>query len=372
MNIKAVTEADEFSALEDEWKALLRNSNSGNVFLTWEWISTWWECFSTGRQPWILTARRIDDGQLLGLAPLNVQRRVYRNIFSYRELSFMENQLAAPDHLDIISGAGFEEDVAAAFVSYIFENRSMWDMIRLDDAASESLFLRLILDKKPPCAMISYQACPYIQLTETWERYLSGLSKNARHNILRYGNRLRKEYPDQVNYWRVEKKDDLLKMTDVFFSLHLERKSEQQQESTFNDQQLLIFIQKIVNKFHENGWLYFYILTVKQEPIAAILCFFYKGIFSFYQQGHNPSWAVYSPGRQITAYAVQQAILNGAREFEFLRGDEPYKYNWTDKIHNDICIAMPTSHWSQLLFKMRNIHESIKHKYQKNVLKAQE
>ncbi|NCO50549.1 MAG: GNAT family N-acetyltransferase [Deltaproteobacteria bacterium] len=161
-------------------------------------------------------------------------------------------------------------------------------------------------------------------------------------------------------------------MTDVFFSLHLERKSEQQQESTFNDQQLLIFIQKIVNKFHENGWLYFYILTVKQEPIAAILCFFYKGIFSFYQQGHNPSWAVYSPGRQITAYAVQQAILNGAREFEFLRGDEPYKYNWTDKIHNDICIAMPTSHWSQLLFKMRNIHESIKHKYQKNVLKAQE
>lgn len=364
MNIKAVTQPDEFSALENEWKALSRSISSDNVFLTWEWISTWWECFSQGRQLWILTARRIADGKLLGLAPLNVQRIVYRNVFSCRELSFMENQLAAPDHLDIISGEGFEEDIAAAFVNYIFENRSMWDVIKLDDAASESLFLRLILEKKASCARISYKPCPYIQLTETWEHYLSGLSRNARHNILRYGNRLRKEYPAQVTYWRVERIDDLLRMTDIFFSLHLERKSEQQQNSTLKDEQLLTFIQKLVHKFHENGWLHFYILAVKEEPIAAVLCFLYKGIFSFYQQGHNPSWAVYSPGRQITAYAVQRAIANGAFEFDFLRGSESYKYTWTDKTHNDICLALPLNYWARLLIIMRNISRGIGHKYQ--------
>jgi CelD/BcsL family acetyltransferase involved in cellulose biosynthesis len=370
MNVKITTQPDDFSALENEWKALSQNSNSDNVFLTWEWISTWWECFSTGRQLCILTARRINDGKLLGLAPLNIQRRVYKNIIPYRELSFMENQEAAPDHLDIISGADSEEEVAKAFVNYIFENRSMWDVIKLDNAASGSLFLRLMLEKKAASAMISYQPCPYIQLTETWENYLSGLSKNARHNILRYGNRLSKEYPDQVKYWRVEKKDDLLRMTDIFFSLHLDRKSEQQQDSTFNDQRLLKFIQKIVHKFHENGWLHFYILTVKQEPIAAILCFCYKAIFSCYQQGHHPSWAVFGPGRQIIAYTIKQAILNGALECDFLRGDESYKYVWTKKTHNDIYFSMPISSWGQFLFKMRNINQSIKNKYQKNALKA--
>ena len=372
LNIKAVTQLDEFSALEDEWKALMRNSNSDNVFLTWEWISTWWECFSTGRQLWILTVRRIHDGKLLGLAPLNIQRVSYKNIFSYCELSFMENQLAAPDHLDIISRAGSEEDVAAAFVSYIFENRSMWDAIRLDNIASGSFFLHLILQKKNSPTMIFYQPCPYIPLTETWENYLSGLSKNARHNILRYGNRLRKEYPDQVNCWRVEKKDALLNMTDIFFSLHLDRKSEQQQESTLKEQQLLVFIRKVVQKFNENGWLHFYMLTVQEEPIAAILCFYYKGLFSFYQQGHHPAWAVYSPGRQITAHAVQQAILNGAREFDFLRGDESFKYTWTNKTHKDICLAMPISKRGQLLFKMRNVSRRIRHIYQKKLLRAQE
>ena len=370
MNVKITTQPDDFSALENEWKALLQNSNSDNVFLTWEWISTWWECFSTGRQLCILTARRINDGKLLGLAPLNIQRRVYKNIIPYRELSFMENQEAAPDHLDIISGADSEEEVAKAFVNYIFENRSMWDVIKLDNAASGSLFLRLMLEKKAASAMISYQPCPYIQRTETWENYLSGLSKNARHNILRYGNRLSKAYPDQVKYWRVEKKDDLLRMTDIFFALHLDRKSEQQQDSTLNDQRLLKFIQKIVHKFHQNGWLHFYILTVKQEPIAAILCFFYKGIFSCYQQGQHPSWAVFGPGRQIIAYTIKQAILNGALEYDFLRGDESYKYAWTKKTHNDIYFSMPISSWGQFLFKMRNINQSIKNKYQKNALKA--
>jgi hypothetical protein len=61
--------------------------------------------------------------------------------------------------------------------------------------------------------------------------------------------------------------------------------------------------------------------------------------------------------------------LNGAREFDFLRGDESFKYNWTNKIHKDIYYAMPTSNWGQLLFKMRKISQGIKHKYQKNETK---
>lgn len=365
MSIKAVTRLDEFSALENEWKALLRNSNCNNVFLTWEWLSAWWDCFSTGRELCVLTARSIHDGQLLGLAPLNLQRRVYRNLFSCRELSFMENQLAAPDHLDIISGAGCEEDVAKAFVNYIFENRSMWDVIRLDNSASGSLFLRLLLEGKPPGSLIEYEPCPYIPLADTWEDYLSSLSKNARHNILRYGNRLNKEYPDQTGYRKVENRDDLVKMTEIFFSLHLDRKSQQKEGSTLNNQQLSVFIQKIVDNFHENGWLHFYILTVRQEPIAAILCFFYKGVFSFYQHGHHPSWAAFSPGRQIIAYSIQQAILSGACECDFLRGDESYKYNWTKKTRNDIYFSMPTSHWGQLLCRMKKISQRIRRNYQK-------
>jgi CelD/BcsL family acetyltransferase involved in cellulose biosynthesis len=364
LTIHPVETLEEFFSLENDWKDLVRNSGSANVFLTWEWMSTWWSCFSKGRQLWILTARKSDDGQLVGLAPLNVRELAYRMFFPYRELSFMEDLLAAPDHLDVISRKGFEEDVAIALATHVLENRSNWDIIRFDDIAEESLFLKRLLEKKTLHPRVVHKPCPYIQLPGTWEGYLSSLSRNERHNVLRYGNRLRKEYPDH-HFRRIEGKEDLAKMTHEFFSLHLDRKLEQQQHSTLNDQKLLSFIQKIVHTFDEKGWLHFYVLTVGKEPIAAMLSFLYGGIFFFYQQGHDPSWAVYSPGRQITAYGVQQAISNRAREFDFLRGDESYKYNWTDKSHNDICCSLPSSCRGWLIFKVRNINRRIKHKFKK-------
>ena len=35
-----------------------------------------------------------------------------------------------------------------------------------------------------------------------------------------------------------------------------------------------------------------------------------------------------SPGSLILAYTIEQAILEGVREFDFLRGTEAYKSDW--------------------------------------------
>lgn len=359
VTVEAVTKTDGFSILEKEWKDLARNCRFDNVFLTWEWMSSWWNSFSEGRQLWILTARAMGNGELVGLAPLNIRRRFMRKMAPYRELSFLENQRAAPDHLDILCRIDFEQEVATAFADFIMAKRSAWDIIRLNHVNAESLFLSLVLQKKPPGSVSLPQPCPYISLPGRWEDFLAGLNKNARHNILRYGNRLKKDYPDQVNYPKIEREEDLSAAIDTFASLHLDRKSEQKMASTLSDPLQLDFLREITKKFNDNQWLHFYFLKVKEQPIAAIICFFYRGIFSFYQQGHDPAWAVYSPGRQITAYAVRTAIMEGAQEFDFLRGDEAYKYTWTNHSHVDIELIMPTSRWGRLLLQLRMILQSM-------------
>jgi CelD/BcsL family acetyltransferase involved in cellulose biosynthesis len=35
-----------------------------------------------------------------------------------------------------------------------------------------------------------------------------------------------------------------------------------------------------------------------------------------------------SPGTQIVAHAIEEAVREGAEEFHFLRGGEAYKYAW--------------------------------------------
>jgi CelD/BcsL family acetyltransferase involved in cellulose biosynthesis len=48
-----------------------------------------------------------------------------------------------------------------------------------------------------------------------------------------------------------------------------------------------------------------------------------------YLSGLDPSAEFCSPGVLILHHAIEQAIREGAREFDMLRGTESYKYDWS-------------------------------------------
>jgi CelD/BcsL family acetyltransferase involved in cellulose biosynthesis len=47
-----------------------------------------------------------------------------------------------------------------------------------------------------------------------------------------------------------------------------------------------------------------------------------------YLTGFDPDFSFESPGVILLAHAMEYAIREGASEFHFLRGREPYKYGW--------------------------------------------
>jgi CelD/BcsL family acetyltransferase involved in cellulose biosynthesis len=52
------------------------------------------------------------------------------------------------------------------------------------------------------------------------------------------------------------------------------------------------------------------------------------GRFLFYLSGFDPRIARLSPGRLLIARALDRVRDEGAFELDFLRGREPYKYEW--------------------------------------------
>src|SRR5205807_436927 len=48
----------------------------------------------------------------------------------------------------------------------------------------------------------------------------------------------------------------------------------------------------------------------------------------YYLGGFDPELARRSVGTLLTARAIETAVADGCREFDFLRGREPYKYRW--------------------------------------------
>jgi CelD/BcsL family acetyltransferase involved in cellulose biosynthesis len=61
---------------------------------------------------------------------------------------------------------------------------------------------------------------------------------------------------------------------------------------------------------------------------SGILRFSAKETAYAYLSGFDPDCAELCPGAQIIAYAIEEAVREGIREFHSLRGGEAYKYSW--------------------------------------------
>lgn len=54
-------------------------------------------------------------------------------------------------------------------------------------------------------------------------------------------------------------------------------------------------------------------------------------VFS-YLSAFDPAYEKFGFGRELLARALQHAHQSGYRQWNFLRGDEPYKFSWGGRI----------------------------------------
>jgi CelD/BcsL family acetyltransferase involved in cellulose biosynthesis len=78
----------------------------------------------------------------------------------------------------------------------------------------------------------------------------------------------------------------------------------------------------------ERGWLRLFVLWLGDAPAAALYCFRYRDVFSFYQSGFDPRFAQLGVGLVAMGLAIRGALQEGALEFDLLHGEEPYKFLW--------------------------------------------
>ena len=69
-------------------------------------------------------------------------------------------------------------------------------------------------------------------------------------------------------------------------------------------------------------------LTVGGRRIAAGVTFDDGEAVYYYNAGVDPDARDLSPGVVMVARYIQRAIELGRTRLDFLRGDEPYKYEW--------------------------------------------
>ena len=113
-------------------------------------------------------------------------------------------------------------------------------------------------------------------------------------------------------------------MTDRFVALHRRSRGEKAEFMTPDTER---FFRDVADTLAARGWLRLGVLSVDGEDAAVLFGFAYEGTLALYNAAYDPNLAPLSVGIACAAYAIRSAIAEGLRTYDFLRGDEPYKYD---------------------------------------------
>lgn len=167
-------------------------------------------------------------------------------------------------------------------------------------------------------------ACPVIDLAGA-SSVADLVSPRMRRNLRHERNRLARE-PDCTI--REATSATLACDLAALFRLHGRRWSERGEAGVLTDERIRRFHAEVADAMLGRGL----VLRVIQRGARIIGChygFRSHETEAFYIGGFDPEWRHLSPGKMLVAEAIDAAIAAGVARFDFLRGSESYKYDWS-------------------------------------------
>jgi peptidoglycan/xylan/chitin deacetylase (PgdA/CDA1 family)/CelD/BcsL family acetyltransferase involved in cellulose biosynthesis len=294
-------------SLRDDWTGLA--SQTGNIFATWEWASAWWRRFGEGREP-LLTACRAADGRLAGIIPLYLWRSRPVSV-----LRFIGH--GAGDELGPIHAPGEQDAVADAARRALAAHRFRVFL-------GEHLPARALWSDALGAKVIAREGSPVLRAPDGgWSGYLAGRSSNFRQQLGRRERNLARSY--RLVFRLVEDPEELPEAMEALFRLHGLRW--EVGSSAFEPR--AAFHKEFAATALERGWLRLWLMELDGRPAAAWYGFRFGDVEWFYQSGRDPAFDNLSVGFVLLAHSIREAFENGAREYRFGRGHDPYKYRFT-------------------------------------------
>jgi CelD/BcsL family acetyltransferase involved in cellulose biosynthesis len=324
--IEIVRDTAGFSRLREEWSELLEASESDCLFLTWEWLYTWWRHLSAGRRLCLLTVR--SDGALVAIAPLTLTPPRPNRLVPYHALQFVGMEGVGSDYLDVILRRGKEQEASQALAESLTQEGITLELAQL---RRDSCFAAALAAKLGGRGWRLWEAqtnvCPFIKLSgHSWLSYLATLGPRHRYNFQRRLRNLTKQF--DISFEQALTEEQRREALALLITLHNMRWRGRGASNIFNAPGLLAFHEEFSRLALERGWLRLFILLLDGQPAAALYGFRYRRAFYFYQSGFDPEYSKYSVGLVTMGLAIKYAIGDGAEDYDLLGGDEPYKFQW--------------------------------------------
>jgi CelD/BcsL family acetyltransferase involved in cellulose biosynthesis len=296
------------------WAGLHARSRLRSPFLTWPWQVEWARAFAHGRR---LEVWRVQDGDdlIAVLALYEAEPGVFRLL----------GGVDISDYLDLLAVAGREEEAWAAILGARVAGPPTWDLHSVPAASPTVTALPSLVGAYGLRASVAVEErCPVIMLPASWETYLQTLPGKERHELTRKIRRLARDAPDTRVACAATRTEIETRLGD-FLDLH--RRSHTG-KARFMDTRMEGFFRRATAVLADLNIVRLWFLDGPSGPLATFITFEWNGTVGVYNSGFHPDRAVLSPGLVLLGHLIRDAIIRGKQRFDFLRGEERYKYDF--------------------------------------------
>ena len=164
--------------------------------------------------------------------------------------------------------------------------------------------------------------CPTIKLQGGWDDYLASLRSRDRREVRRKLRPLR-QLRGAVSFESVESAAGVHERMPEFMEMMAESRGD---KAVFLTDEMRTFFERLSTSLSEAGCLRLYVMSVSGEAAAMVLCFVARNQLLLYNSGYAPKFRDLSAGLASKVLCIRDAVERGMSSVNFLRGDEPYKY----------------------------------------------
>ncbi len=280
------------------WQKIEEKNRVRLPFCSSTWHQLWLDVFGKGWEPFILLV----NNSLI--APFARKGNLI-NFSGGKEIA---------DYLDII---GPENEKPSAWHEIIKYCRDLGitnlEFLNIPENSATIEFFNKLKSNK--VVIEKEDTTPLISLPDSWDKYLLMLDRHNRHELRRKMKRFEIAFPKIDFIESLNPNHDVLSLINLM-KLNSDKK-------IFLTKDMEIFFRKLPETFPKSLKLFY--LAVDDRKIAVLLSFISDKTLLTYNSGYN-KLNYPGAGFYLKAKSIRWAIENGFKEYNFLQGNERYKY----------------------------------------------
>jgi len=315
----------ELESVAPLWNVLTEKLEEGSVHSVFQWLHSWWCSYLDwpdvfpGSMDLLVVVIEDNDAESFGIAPLMVEANG-----ECRTIRFLGEGVS--DFADFLV-KGDRREFFRGLLS-ILEKEFSGAQVDLQQFPKNSRnyapFLAALSEKEYAVRESVIEKCPFLSINGDWNAYYASVSKKHRYDASRCSRRLSEQGELVFRRFDLVEENKL----ELFSSINIQRQHSLNRLSLYENPFKNGFLRRVTKDLNNIGMMDAAALFLSDRMITYVYGFLYRNTHYYWNISFLPEYARYSPGKILLQNLIADSFERGYKEFDFMRGDEDYKFIW--------------------------------------------